>query len=61
MACGPFAEDSGARFFYEAGSAEVAAALAVKDPFATSGVFERCEFKPWKLVFFDTELLRGGG
>jgi len=39
VACGPFADDSGALFIYDADSAESAATLVAKDPFAASGVF----------------------
>lgn len=61
VACGPLADDSGALFAYEADSAEAAAALVASDPFSTSGVFEKCELKSWKLVFSNPELLRVGG
>ena len=58
---GPFADDSGALFIYEADSAEAASALIAEDPFSTNGVFQKFELKPWKLVFSNTELLRTSG
>jgi len=61
VTAGPFADDSGALFIYEAGSAEAASALVKEDPFSTNGVFQKFDLKPWKLVFSNTELLRTGG
>jgi uncharacterized protein YciI len=61
VAAGPFTDDSGALFVYEADSAEAASALVAEDPFSINGVFQRFELKPWKLVFANTELLPTSG
>jgi uncharacterized protein YciI len=61
VACGPFADDSGALFVFEVDSAEAAAAIIARDPFSTSGVFAKCELKPWKVVFANAGLLAAGG
>ncbi|UCE31876.1 MAG: YciI family protein [Burkholderiales bacterium] len=58
VTAGPFTDDSGALFVYEADSPEQAEALIAADPFAVHGVFERRELRPWKLVFANPELLR---
>lgn len=58
VSAGPFADDSGALFIYEADSAEAASVLVAEDPFSTNGVFQKYELKPWKLVFSNPELLR---
>jgi uncharacterized protein len=55
---GPFADDSGALFIYEAETAEAALALIAADPFCVAGVFERRELKPWRVVFANPGLLR---
>lgn len=61
MAAGPFTDDSGALFIYEADSAEAVSALIANDPFATHGVLQKVEVRPWKLVFSNLDLLRTGG
>jgi uncharacterized protein YciI len=61
VTAGPFTDDSGALFVYEADSSEAATAIAAEDPFSTGGVFARFELKPWKIVFSNLELLRSGG
>ena len=58
VTAGPFADDSGALFIYEADSAEAASALVAEDPFSANGVFRKLDLKPWKLVFSNVELLR---
>jgi uncharacterized protein YciI len=58
VAAGPFPDDSGAVFIYEAENDEQAAALVNKDPFSSNGVFQRSELKPWMVVFCNTELLK---
>jgi uncharacterized protein len=58
MAAGPFADDSGALFVYEAASGEAAAALVAEDPFSINGVFQSTRLKPWKIVFSNPELFR---
>ncbi|MFB3918071.1 MAG: YciI family protein [Terriglobales bacterium] len=58
VASGPFTDDSGAMFIYEADSPEAASALVAGDPFSVNGVFQKLELKPWKLVFSNAELLR---
>ena len=54
LLAGPFADDSGALFVFEADSNEAVSALIGKDPFAVSGVFQKSEVKPWNLVFATT-------
>ena len=51
LLAGPFTDDSGALFVYEAESLDAARALVAADPFAQAGVFAHCDLKPWKLVF----------
>jgi hypothetical protein len=51
LLAGPFTDDSGALFVYEAETPEAAQALVNADPFAKAGVFAQCDLKPWKLVF----------
>jgi uncharacterized protein YciI len=58
IASGPYADDSGAVFIFEAESREAAAALVSNDPFSRSGVFQKSELKPWKLVFANPALLK---
>ncbi|MBI4694121.1 MAG: hypothetical protein HY749_08870 [Gammaproteobacteria bacterium] len=61
LLAGPFTDDSGALFVYEAETLEAARALVAADPFAQAGVFEHCDIKPWKLVFSaPTELVPAG-
>lgn len=60
VTAGPFMDDSGALFIYEADSAEAASALVAEDPFSTNGVFEKSQLKPWKLVFSNLALLKAG-
>ena len=50
LAAGPFDDDSGALFIYEADSAETAARLLAGDPFSSSGVIVKADVKAWKLV-----------
>ncbi len=57
LAAGPFTDDSGALFVYEAASLEEALKLVADDPFAIGGVFTRVVTKPWKLVFVNAEAL----
>jgi uncharacterized protein YciI len=57
VAAGPFTDDSGALFIYEADSAEAASGLLADDPFSINGVIESFDVKPWKLVFSNAELL----
>ena len=61
VTAGPFADDSGALFIYEADSADAASALVAQDPFSTNGVFQKFELKLWKLVFSNPELFRTDG
>ena len=58
VAAGPFPDDSGAVFIYEAGSDLEAFEIANNDPFARNRVFERFEVKAWNLVFCNPDLLR---
>jgi uncharacterized protein YciI len=55
LAAGPFTDDSGALFIYEADSPEAAAQLLAGDPFSTSGVIVSSELNPWKLVMSNAE------
>ena len=61
VAAGPFKDDSGGLFIYEADSVEAASALVAGDPFSTNNVYQKFELKPWTLVFSNTELLRTTG
>jgi uncharacterized protein YciI len=55
LAAGPFTDDSGALFIYEADSVEAAAQLLAGDPFSVNGVITSAEIKPWKLVMSNAE------
>ena len=57
VAAGPFTDDSGALFVYEADSLEEALRLVAADPFAIGGVFTRVVTKPWKPVFVNAKAL----
>ena len=55
LAAGPFIDDSGALFIYEADSVEAAAQMLAGDPFSGSGVIVSAQLKPWKLVMSNAE------
>jgi uncharacterized protein YciI len=48
---GPFTDGSGSLIVVEMGSEAEAVAFAHSDPYATQGVFERVEVKPFRQVF----------
>ena len=58
VAAGPFTDDSGALFIYEADSAEEAAGLLAGDPFSITGVIVSSELKGYKLVLANAELFQ---
>jgi uncharacterized protein YciI len=58
VAAGPFTDDSGALFIYEADSDAAAAALLAGDPFSANGVIVSATLKPWKLVMANADLLK---
>jgi len=55
LAAGPFSDDSGALFIYEAGNLDDVLTMIADDPFAIGGVFASVVTKPWKLVFINAE------
>jgi uncharacterized protein len=61
IAAGPFTDDSGALFIYEADSAGEAAGLLAGDPFSINGVIVSSELKPYKLTFANAELFQPQG
>lgn len=58
IAAGPFTDDSGAVFIYEAESAEGAAASLAGDPFSIHGVIVSSALKPWKLAMANADLMK---
>jgi uncharacterized protein YciI len=55
-AAGPFTDDSGALIIYEAGTQEEAESLLNDDPFNKNGIFVSYQIRPWKPVFFSSDL-----
>ena len=58
IAAGPFTDDSGAVFIYEAESAEGAAASLADDPFSIHGVIVSSALKPWRLAMANADLMK---
>ena len=58
IAAGPYTDDSGAVFIYEADSDQAAAALLAGDPFSINGVIVNPAVKPWRLAMANAELLK---
>lgn len=56
---GPFSDDSGALFVYEAAAADEVESIVRNDPFATQGVFLSWEIRPWNVIFLNQKLLCG--
>jgi len=56
FASGPFTDGYGALIIYEAESPEAAESLIKADPFHAAGVFLRWTVRPWKMVFFNSNL-----
>lgn len=56
FASGPTEDGYGALIVYEADSSEVVEALMKADPFFQAGVFLNWAVRPWKVVFFNTNL-----
>jgi uncharacterized protein len=50
VACGPFADGSGALFIYEAGSLADAEEIVAADPYQIGGVFVRCQLSSWEIT-----------
>jgi uncharacterized protein YciI len=59
VACGPFADDSGALIVYEAPTKEEAEALLQGDPFHANGIFLRWQLRPWNVVIANREMFPG--
>ena len=57
LAAGPFIDDSGALFIFDADSLDDVSNMVADDPFALGGVFASVITKPWKLVFINAETL----
>ena len=57
VAAGPFLDDSGALIIYEAPSQADAEKLFQGDPFHKNGIFLQYQFRPWKPVFVNQDLL----
>ncbi len=56
FASGPFEDGFGALIIYEADSPEAVEALMKADPFFAAGVFLKWTVRPWKMVFFNSNL-----
>jgi uncharacterized protein YciI len=54
---GPFADDTGGLFIYEARDAAQVENCIRQDPFARNGVFVSWEVRPWNVVFLNRALL----
>lgn len=54
---GPFGDDSGGLFVYEADSAAQVENWIQQDPFARNGVFVSWEVRPWNVIFLNRALL----
>lgn len=57
---GPFADDSGGLFVYEADSETQVESWIRQDPFARNGVFLSWEVRAWNVVFMNRALLCEG-
>lgn len=56
---GPFGDDSGGLFVYEADDAAQVENWVRQDPFARSGVFVSWEVRAWNVIFLNRALLCG--
>jgi uncharacterized protein len=56
---GPFVDDSGGLFVYEADDAPQVENWIRQDPFARHGVFVSWEIRPWNVIFLNRKLLCG--
>lgn len=56
---GPFGDDSGGLFVYEAGDAAEVENWIRQDPFARHGVFVSWDVRPWNVIFLNRKLLCG--
>jgi len=50
VACGPFADGSGALFIYEAASLAAAEEIVAADPYQIGGAFAQCRLSPWEII-----------
>lgn len=57
FASGPTEDNYGALIVYEADTPEAVDALIKADPFHAAGVFLNWTVRPWKLVFFNPNLV----
>jgi uncharacterized protein YciI len=57
VAGGPFTDESGALFIYEAQSLEAAEAIVAADPYLTGGAFASYELRPWEVIKANPQLL----
>lgn len=58
LLAGPFTDDSGAMFLFEADHEQQARAWVEADPFCAAGVFADIDIRPWKSVFANVDALR---
>ena len=54
---GPFGDDSGGLFIYEADDAAQVENWIRQDPFTRSGVFVSWDVRPWNVIFLNRALL----
>jgi uncharacterized protein len=50
VACGPFADGSGALFIYETDSLAAAKEILAADPYHIGDVFVRCQLSSWEII-----------
>jgi uncharacterized protein len=58
LLAGPFTDDSGAMFVFEAEDEEEAREWIEADPFFAAGIFVDIDTRPWKSVFANVDALR---
>jgi uncharacterized protein YciI len=58
LLAGPFTDDSGAMFLFEAEDLQQAQAWIAADPFHAAGIFAEIDTRPWKPVFANADALR---
>ena len=57
VACGPFADGSGALYIYETGSLAAADEILAADPYHIGGVFADCRLSAWEIIKANPVLL----
>jgi uncharacterized protein len=57
VACGPFADGSGALYIYETGSLAAADEILAADPYHIGGVFADCKLSAWEIIKANPVLL----